>query len=168
MSKKTGTSSGVPVLLDSTYLLPVFGVAVREIDDKALSKLRHLALEKMIVLYYSPVSFIEIVAKVARETVRRRVGLKPDELANTIEIIQDSHYMKPLNPDAQAYALAYKMRLLGHKDMIDNLLYAIASIKGLVFISMDQTLRNFVQHHKIAQARIMTHYELFKILESLE
>jgi len=74
--------------------------------------------------------------------------------------------MKPLNPDAQAYALAYKMRLLGHKDMIDNILYAIASIKKLVFISMDQTLRNFVQHHKVTQARIMTHHELFKILKA--
>lgn len=49
--------------------------------------------------------------------------------------------MKPIYQCPRSYALAYKMRLLGHKDMIDNTLYAIATVHGPVFLTLDQELK---------------------------
>lgn len=36
MSRKSGTDSVVSVLLDSTYLLPAFGVEAKGVDDGVL------------------------------------------------------------------------------------------------------------------------------------
>lgn len=166
MSRSTGANSVIAVLLDSTYLLPVFGIAVEGVSDEALLRLRRLAIEKLVRLYYSPISFMEILAKIAREAVKRETRLEPAEVTDLIKIIEEADYLKPTYPNAQAYALAYKMRLLGHKDMIDNILYATASIKGLTFVTMDQSLKNFIQRHRIKGAHILTHHELLRELEA--
>ena len=49
VGRRTGISSGIPALLDSTYLLPVFGVEVKGVDDEVLLRLRRLAIEKLTV-----------------------------------------------------------------------------------------------------------------------
>ncbi|MCE4602730.1 MAG: PIN domain-containing protein [Desulfurococcales archaeon] len=166
MNRKIGINSGTAILIDSTYLLPVFGIEVIQISDEILLKLRRLALEKLITLYYSPVSFIEITAKIARETIKKGSGPDPSDIANTIRAIEETDYLKPIYPDAQAYALAYKMKLLGHRDMIDNILYATASTRGAIFITIDESFKNFVQHHRIKGARVLSHYEFIEELEA--
>ncbi len=165
MSKKTGANKSLAILLDTSYLLPVFGIEVREIDDSILLELRSLALRKLIEVHYSPISFIEIVSKVAKETMRKGQGLSQEEIESTIKIIEESEYLKPIYPCPRAYALAYRMKLLGHRDMIDNILYATATIHRLVFLTLDQKLRNFIQRHKIKGANILTHNELLEIVK---
>ncbi len=162
VNKKNGANKGLAILLDSTYLLPVFGVEVKEISEEVLSKIRSLALRGLIETYYSPISLIEITSKVARETIKRGRGLKPEEVEYTIRVIEESEYLKPIYPNPQAYSLAYKMKLLGHKDMIDNLLYATATVYKLTFITIDQKLKNFIQHHKIEGTNILSHNELLQ------
>jgi len=114
VSKKTGIDKSLAILLDSSYLLPVFGIEVREINDSILLELRGLALRKLIEMYYSPISLIEIVSKVARETMRKGQGLSQEEIESTIRIIEESEYLKPIYSCPRAYALAYRMKLLGH------------------------------------------------------
>lgn len=162
MTKKHGADKGLTILLDSTYLLPVFGVKVKEVSEEVLLKLRDLALKGLVEIYYSPISLIEVISKVARETIRKGRGLKPEEVEATIRIIEESEYLKPVHPNPQAYALAYKMKLIGHNDMIDNLLYATATVHGLTFVTMDRKLKNFIQHHKIKGSTILTHHELLQ------
>lgn len=48
----------IEVLLDTTYLLPTFGVRVRGLDDGMLSKLRELGLSERVRYYCSPVVWI--------------------------------------------------------------------------------------------------------------
>lgn len=163
MSKKAGADRGLAILLDSTYLLPVFGVGVKEVSEEVLLRLRSLALRRLVEVYYSPISLVEVISKVARETIRRGGrGLEPGEVEATIRIIEGSEYLKPAHPNPQAYALAYRMKLLGHNDMIDNLLYATATVHGLTFITIDRKLKNFIQHHKIEGATILSHHELLQ------
>jgi len=47
--------------------------------------------------------------------------------------------------------------------MIDNILYAIATLHGLIFLTLDQKLRKFIQRHKIKGANMLTHNELLEI-----
>lgn len=144
----------------------MFGVKVREIEYGAFNMLRSLALGQLVELYYSPVSFIEIIAKTAREKEKRRNGPILGEIADTIKAVEEAEYMKPANPDPQAYSLAYKMRLLGHKDTINNILYATATTRNLAFLTIDQKLKEFIEKKNIKRATTMSHIELFKITSS--
>ncbi len=162
MSKRSGANKGPRILLDSTYLLPMFGVEVKGVSNEVMLKLRDLALRGLIEIYYSPISLIEVISKIAREAVRRGKGLKPEEVGATIKIIEESRYLKPIHPNPQAYALAYKMKLIGHNDIIDNLLYATATVHGLTFITMDRDLKNFTQHRKIEGSTILSHQEFLQ------
>ena len=64
--------------------MPVFGVEVRGVNDSILLELRGLALRKLIEIYYSQISFIEIVSKIARETIRKGHGPNQGHIESTI------------------------------------------------------------------------------------
>lgn len=162
MSKKNGTSKNHGILLDSIYLLPIFGVQVKGVSSEDLLRLRDLAINNKIKIHYSPISLVEIVSKIAREANKNRKAPGPREVEATIEIIEKSHYLYQVHPDSKAYALAYEIKLLGHKDIMDNLLYATATVNNLYFITMDYKLRDFIQRHKIQGAKILTHKDLLK------
>lgn len=162
MNKRAGRGKSLAVLLDSTYLLPVFGIEVKGISSEDMLKLRSLALRGLIRIYYSPISILEVVSKVAREARRKGEGPSPEEIEAIIQAIEDAEYLEPLHPNSRAYALAYKMKLLGHSDMIDNLLYATASMQKLVFVTLDEKLRNFIQNHGIEGASLISHSELLE------
>lgn len=163
VSKKSGSDNRLHILLDSTYLLPVFGIEVEGVTGSDLLELRSLALEGKIKIYYSPVSFIEVVSKIARESQRRRQGPKPHEIKAIIKIIEQSDYLEAIHPNPQAYSIAYEMKLLGHGDMIDNILYATASTRKLIFLTLDRKLKNFIKQQNLEITKILTHSELFKI-----
>ena len=75
VSKKIGSNKGLAILLDSTYLLAVFDVGMEEVNDAVLLRLCSLALRGQVEMYYSPLSLIEIVSKVIRETIRKEEAL---------------------------------------------------------------------------------------------
>lgn len=162
MSKKNGTSKNHGILLDSSYLLPIFGVQVRGVSSSDILRLRNLAIDNKIKIHYSPISLVEIISKIAREANKNRKAPSPREVEATIEIVEKSHYLHPVHPDPKAYALAYEIKLLGHKDIIDNLLYATATVNNLDFITMDYKLQDFIQRQKIPGAKILTHQDLLK------
>ncbi|MEB3788116.1 MAG: PIN domain-containing protein [Desulfurococcales archaeon] len=164
MNRKSGAYDYRTVLLDSTYLLPIFGVSVKEVGDDFYLKLRRLALSGRVEVYYSPVSFIEITSKVAKEAIKKKVVLRPEELRMIVNNIEKSEYLKPARPNPQVYALAYEMKLKGHKDIIDNILYATATVYGLSFITLDKTLRDFIKNNKIKGAKVLSHIDLLYML----
>ena len=40
--------------------------------------------------------------------------------------------------------LAFKLRILGYKDIIDNLLYATSVVNDMIFLTMVEDLKNFL------------------------
>ncbi|MEB3778906.1 MAG: hypothetical protein GSR85_01545, partial [Desulfurococcales archaeon] len=91
MSKKSGTNRILAILIDSTYLLPVFGIEVDGINSSDLLELRSLALKKKIKIHYSPISLIEVISKVAKESKKVEQGPTPEEIEATISIIAVSY-----------------------------------------------------------------------------
>ena len=155
MSRKAGAEP-IAVLLDSTYLLPAFGISVRGLDEGDLLTLRDLAIRGLIKLYYSPISWLEVIPKVAREAKKKRIELGPEEVLETISAFADASYIDELLPDTPAYSLAYSLRLLGRRDMIDNILYATATSKSTMFLTIDRKLLEFVWQHGIREPRYLT------------
>ena len=128
----------VDILLDSTFLLPTFGVEVEDIDDDDLKTLKDSS--KKVGLYCSYVSFVEILGKLARNSTES--NFEAIDLA--IRSLLESGTYGWVNPSAKAIALAFELRTKGHRDNIDNILYSTALDAGMRFLSMDEELKDFL------------------------
>lgn len=155
----------IKVLLDTSYFLPVFGIAVKGLEVGDLLAIRRHALQGTISLYYASFMWLELLPKVYREARKRGVDVE-NIVEKAVKSILKADYLKPVDADEHALMTAYKMRCLGHRDMIDNLLYGIASSKDMILVTMDVTLVDFLKKHGLSEAKVMSHKELLTMLES--
>ncbi len=156
----------VKVLLDSTYLLPSFGVEVEELPRSCLAKLRDLALKGAIEIYCSAISWVEVIGKVCREVERRRLNIKDvkDVVEVAIKSIFKTGFYKWVNLNEKAVKLAFELRVLGHKDNIDNLLYATAVVNDMVFLTMDEEFKMFLASKGFKTENVINHDQLFRMV----
>ncbi len=157
--------TSIEVLLDTTYLLPTFGVRVRGLDDGALSKLRELGLSEEVKYYCSPVVWVELIGKIAREAEARGEDLE-DLVEESARSILESGFYRWIHPSKEAVKLAYRMKKLGHRDVIDDLLYSIAFTEGKMFLSMDPAFRKFLEENGLETDILISHEDLFKLVDS--
>jgi PIN domain nuclease of toxin-antitoxin system len=126
------------VLLDTSYLLPTLGVHVKEITTSDLESIR--AASKKARLHCSYVSFVEILGLVGKES--RRVDAKA--VRTGINSLLGSGLYEWISPPLGAIQLALELRTKGHKDNIDNILYATAADSKMLFLSLDEELKGFL------------------------
>ncbi len=157
--------SSIEVLLDTTYLLPTFGVRVREIDSSTLMNLRKLGLSGEVRYYCSPIIWVELIGKIARESEARREDLEY-LVRESARSLLESGFCRWIYPSEEAVKLAYRMRKLGHRDIIDNLLYSTALTKGKMFLSMDSDLLRFLEEVGLETGILISHEGLFRLLGS--
>ena len=150
------------VLLDSTYILPAFGIAVKGLSREDLEKLEQLRIEKVVEYHFTSLIWIEIVPKVLKEYSNRGISVNISMFERIALALENTAKHVGLGP--VAIAIAAKLRALGHKDMVDNLLYGIASERDLLLLTMDSEFREFVHRHGLETSRIVNHRELFKQL----
>jgi PIN domain nuclease of toxin-antitoxin system len=126
------------VLLDTSFLLPTLGLEVREITTADLESIR--AASKKAKLHCSYVSFVEILGLVGKES--RKVDAKAVSVG--MDSLLGSGLYEWTSPSLGAIQLALELRTKGHKDNIDNILYATASESKMLFLSLDEELRKFL------------------------
>lgn len=126
------------VLLDTSFLLPTLGVDVREITSSDLELIR--TASKKARFHCSYVSFVEILGLVGKES--KRVDSKT--VSSGLGSLLGSGLYEWTNPSPAAIRLALELRTKGHKDNIDNLLYATAADSKMLFLSLDDDLRRFL------------------------
>lgn len=148
------------ILLDSTYLLPVFGIEVEGLTARDLEKLREASLTGEIQPHALTTCWIEILGKVAREAQRRKIDVT-GIAEKAIKSLTESETIRWIKPEPEALRLALKLRLLGHRDMIDNLLYATAVTRGMTLLTMDSGLVHFLRKHNLPEQNIKKHTELY-------
>ena len=61
----------------------------------------------------------------------------------------ESGYYSVLHANVSDYLLAMRLYRLGHKDMIDNLLYAAALNNACQFLTIDGTFEQFIETQNI-------------------
>jgi len=71
---------------------------------------------------------------------------------------------KWINPSLDTIKLASKLRLAGHKDVIDNLLYATSITRSMIFLTMDKALKGFLIKHGLNTESLMDHRQLLRRL----
>jgi len=157
-------STILKALLDSTYLLPTFGIEIEGLTDEEIAKLREAKIKGKVKLYCSPLSWIEIIGKVCREMEHAKIEL--DEIIdNAVKSLLKSKFYEWILPNPEAVKLAFKLRRLGHKDNIDNLLYATSIKEGIILLTMDEALKRFLSKNNLKTENLLDHKDLLKELE---
>jgi len=131
------------VLFDTSYILPTLGISVGPAIERNIKLLTEVGVE----IYYSRLSILESLWVAARtiqdgsfDPERYRLGLR--------SIIDGGGY-KRVDEDSQIFTEALKLYSLGHKDMIDNMLYASAVHLNMRLVTRDRELEKFVLEKKL-------------------
>ena len=149
------------VLLDSTYLLPSFGIEVERLSDEHIRALRGAWSRRLVRFYCLSVVWVEVIGKVCREA--RRSGVEISDVIDTaIMSLLKSGVYEWISPTPEAIRLAFKLRLAGHKDIIDNLLYATSITRDMVFLTMDEALKQFLIEHGFSVESLLDHEQLLR------
>ena len=149
MSKK-GSRASSRLLLDTSFLLPILGFETSARVMRAFHKLGPYEL------YYNDISILEALWKIVK--VVRGSEEEFSRIREGIIAIRETLNYVPL--DEKAVENAMRMYKLGHRDMIDNLLYSIAMSKGLRLLTVDEDLVSFVEKRNLARDRIIMPEEL--------
>jgi len=136
------------ILLDTSFILPTFGIDTDASLVPALVK----AAGNMHELHYSRLSLLEvswILAKRAQLANARADVIAEDRDAlerGVRSVTQSGRYYEVVEPP-EAYSGALKLRSLGHRDMIDCLLYLDSAHYGLRLLTLDSELKRFLTGH---------------------
>ena len=148
MNKKNSLKN--KVLLDTSFLLPILGFQTSDRVMRAFQKLGSYEL------YYNDISLLEALWKIVKviEGTEKQIS----RIKEGIRAIEDT--MIHVSIDGASIENAIYMYKLGHKDMVDNILYSIALSKNLKLLTVDKELIEFVNKHDLARHNIISPEEL--------
>ena len=138
------------MLLDTSFLLPILGF---ETSSRVMRAFQRLNSYK---LYYNDISVLEALWKIAKTIKGTEEELS--RIKEGIRALRDTVRYAPI--DEEAVKNAMHMYRLGHRDMVDNLLYSIAISKGLKLLTVDDRLVEFVKRRNLPRDNIVTPEEL--------
>ena len=124
------------VLLDSTYLLPIFGVAVKGIE-RVLEVLESLHRSRAIKIYYTCFNILEIISKISK--MQYSVRMVEMGINSVMESFQQAY------PKPQSYMKALRLKSMGFNDLIDLLLYTTSVDNSLKMLTRDKDLLEFLR-----------------------
>lgn len=138
------------LLLDTSFLLPILGF---ETSDRVMRTFCKLSSYE---LYYNDVSILEALWKIVK--VVKGVEEELSRIVEGITAIRET--MKYAAIDGKAVENAVYMYKLGHKDMVDNLLYSVAVSRNLKLLTIDKDLVEFLEKHSLARDIVISPEEL--------
>jgi len=138
------------ILLDTSFLLPILGFDTSDRVMRAFHKLSSYEL------YYNDVSILEALWKIVKIVEGAEEQLL--RIGEGIRAIRET--VKYASIDEEAIKNAIYMYKLGHKDMVDNLLYSIAVSKKLKLLTVDSDLIKFIEKHGLPKDNIVMPEEL--------
>ncbi|MEQ9716010.1 MAG: PIN domain-containing protein [Candidatus Asgardarchaeia archaeon] len=160
----------VKVLLDTSFLLPIVGIRIKDIKDKDLRILEKLSYEKKVTFYVSEIIWVEFVG-IIHKLIRKTSKNNRDDIINTISIglssLKQSGYINWINISRREIEYALLLKEKGHKDVIDNLLYSIALLRGMYFLSIDTKFINFLKANNFKTNMFITPEELLRLSENM-
>ena len=71
-----------------------------------------------------------------------------------LKSVMDSGRYGRSEEDFQIFKRAHELWGLGHRDMIDDILYAHSAAKGMKLLTVDSKLRSFVREHGLEDTTV--------------
>jgi PIN domain. len=124
------------ILLDTSFLLPVVGVRVREVES-TLHRLWNLYRNGRVELYYTDLNLLEIAWRL------NKLNYDPSIVEIGLRSIERSMVKAETRPLLLLKALELKRR--GFRDVIDLVLYLTAKDNNLLFLTLDEALIKFLE-----------------------
>ena len=134
MRNRRGT---LRVLLDTAFILPTLGIDVGEEVVKGLKKLEGAEI------YYSKFSVLESLWVATR--VMKGRSFDVERFSQGLRSVIESGRYEMVEEGYRVFKDALKLYALGHKDMIDNILYVASVNLDLKFLTIDSELMKFVR-----------------------
>ncbi|MGC8934127.1 MAG: PIN domain-containing protein [Thermoproteota archaeon] len=131
------------ILLDTSFVLPTLGIDTGREVSESLRKLDEVKAE----LYYSRFSILEslwIVAKLAKNN-----AFDADRFSQGLRSILEGGRYKGIEENSKVFEEAIRLRIIGHRDMIDNVLYSTSLHFNLKLLTLDDELKEFVRRNKL-------------------
>jgi len=138
------------LLVDTSFLLPALGIKVEE------NVMRTIEFFHQYEICYMEVSILEAMWSILKLIPHDKLNI----IERGIEAIRESYEL--VNPPPKAFIKAYEIYLNGHRDYIDNLIYATSIIQGLSLLTIDQQLINFLKRKNYPTENIITPEGLIK------
>ena len=127
------------VLLDTSFVLPSFGIQTgRDVLD-GLTRLVNVKAE----IYYSRFSILESLWVATR--LPKGEPFDADRFDLGLSSILESGKYREVREDAGTFSEALRLRMLGHNDMVDNILYASSMAYNLKLLTLDDELEEFIR-----------------------
>ncbi len=140
--------AALKVLLDTSFILPSLGINVGEEVSKGLKGLADIRAE----IYYSHFSILESLWVAARLSTSATFDREIFS-AGLRSIIEGKRYRK-MEEDSKTFDNALRLYMLGHRDMVDNILYASSSRLNLKLLTLDNELKGFVRERGLKDTLI--------------
>ncbi len=138
------------LLLDTSFLLPILGFKTSEKIMKVFPRLDKYEL------YYNDLSILEALWKIVKKI--RGTKEEIERIAEGIKAINETLKHVPINEKAVRNAI--EMYQLGHRDLIDNLIYSTALYNGIKLLTIDAKLIEFIEENKLPKHAIITPEEI--------
>ncbi|MDK2373156.1 MAG: PIN domain-containing protein [Candidatus Korarchaeota archaeon] len=130
------------VLIDTTFLLPTLGMEVEREAEEVIPLFREVRI------HYMEVSLLEA------SWIYAKLGLDPEPFELGLEAVRLTYDL--LIPGPSAYSLAFRIYDSGHRDLIDNLLYASAKESNLLFLTIDRSFIRFLEDRGWSTSLVIT------------
>jgi predicted nucleic acid-binding protein len=150
------------VLLDTTYLLPLIGIAIKEVSKDALSKLNAKGYE----LSISEITLFELSAKGAKYTHKN--GLSPERVTLGVKaLLYDDSIEKIPTYDSKILLTAITLRSL-MVDFVDCLILSTALNSCDELITEDQVIHDLQENKKYLdlQSTINPDFKMYTITQT--
>ncbi len=131
------------VLLDTSFILPTLGIDVGQDASKGLKKLAEAEAE----IHYSRFTILESLWVAAR-TIRDS-SFHPESFRGGLRSVIESGRYRKVEEDSEVFNEALRLYKLGHKDMIDNILYASSARLDLKLLTLDGELKDFIADNSL-------------------
>jgi len=125
------------VLIDTSFILPTLGI---DVGEEVLRGLRQLADSKC-EIWYSQFSILESLWTAARLLGPK---FKEERFATGIRSIIEGGAYRKVQEDSRVCIEALRIYAMGHRDMVDNILYADSVFLNLKLLSTDNELKDLV------------------------
>lgn len=136
------------VLLDTSFILPTLGIGVGPDVRRALQDLAHGNVDA----YFSSFSLLESLWQAAK--LKKSATFDEKLFLEGMKSILDSGVYLRSDEGFEAYRKATELLGLGHKDLIDNMLYGNSVVNGLKFLTVDSALRSFLRKHELEDTTV--------------
>jgi len=150
------------LLLDTTYLLPIFGVYVKL---EGYEELFPKVLDEFTVMY-SPISLIEskwIILSLAKNFKSRRSVLLESYRKGLKAILNDERLTPTETTSPDIEEVADKLLELGVKDYFDRMIYASSTCYNAILLTEDEELmRVFSLNNKPKPRAVLNWIALIK------